>query len=135
VIAEYSSHLTQEQRNEIISRFKKNEINLLISSDAMARGMDIEYVETVISYDVPLFIKTYIHRVGRTARANKEGKTFTLLRKEEVRHFKDILRRAENNYVKTMKVKQQDLEHFIVRYEEALTELKAVVQEEKIKGK
>lgn len=57
----------------------------LICSDAMARGMDVENVKYVISYDSPLFIKTYIHRVGRTARAGKLGTAFTLLQKKEVR--------------------------------------------------
>ena len=56
----------------------------LICSDAMARGMDIDNVQYVISYDPPPYIKTYIHRVGRTARAGKEGIALTLLQKKEV---------------------------------------------------
>lgn len=56
----------------------------LICSDAMARGMDIDDVQYVISYDPPPYIKTYIHRVGRTARAGKEGTALTLLQKKEV---------------------------------------------------
>ena len=56
----------------------------LICSDAMARGMDIGNVQYVISYDPPPYIKTYIHRVGRTARAGKEGIALTLLQKKEV---------------------------------------------------
>ena len=56
----------------------------LICSDAMARGMDVENVKYVISYDSPAFIKTYIHRVGRTARAGKVGTALTLLEKKEV---------------------------------------------------
>jgi ATP-dependent RNA helicase DDX51/DBP6 len=51
----------------------------------MARGMDIENVKYVISYDPPPFIKTYIHRVGRTARAGKVGTAITMLQKKEVR--------------------------------------------------
>lgn len=50
----------------------------------MARGMDIDDVQYVISYDPPPYIKTYIHRVGRTARAGKEGTALTLLQKKEV---------------------------------------------------
>ena len=57
----------------------------VICSDAMARGMDIENVKYVISYDPPPFIKTYIHRVGRTARAGKVGTAITMLQKKEVR--------------------------------------------------
>ena len=56
----------------------------VICSDAMARGMDVENVKYVISYDPPPFIKTYIHRVGRTARAGKVGTAITMLQKKEV---------------------------------------------------
>lgn len=50
----------------------------------MTRGMDVEGVKNVINYDMPAFIKTYIHRAGRTARAGQSGRCFTLLRKDEV---------------------------------------------------
>jgi Lhr-like helicase len=59
----------------------------IICSDAMARGMDVSGVQMVINYDAPLFIRTYIHRCGRTARGGKEGLAFTLCRKEEVRRL------------------------------------------------
>jgi superfamily II DNA/RNA helicase len=51
----------------------------------MARGMDVDGVDLVINYDVPVFIRTYVHRVGRTARGGREGLAFTLCRREEVR--------------------------------------------------
>ena len=57
---------------------------MLVASDAMTRGMDVEGVMNVINYDVPVYAKTYVHRVGRTARAGKLGSSYTLLRKEEV---------------------------------------------------
>ena len=56
----------------------------IICSDAMARGMDIDNVKYVISYDPPPYIKTYVHRIGRTARAGKVGSAITLLQKKEV---------------------------------------------------
>ena len=59
-------------------------VSSLICSDAMARGMDIENVHYVVSYDFPPFLKTYIHRIGRTARAGRAGTTVTLLEKKEV---------------------------------------------------
>lgn len=64
--------------------FRKGEIDVLVSSDAMARGMDIEGVKNVINYDMAPYVKTYIHRAGRTARAGQLGRCFTLLRKSEV---------------------------------------------------
>lgn len=59
-------------------------MQVLVSSDAMTRGMDVKGVKNVINYDMPAYIKTYIHRAGRTARAGQTGRCFTLLRKDEV---------------------------------------------------
>ena len=73
-MAEYSSSLTPQQRKGILRDFKLGKLQLLICSDAMARGMDIQNVSYVISYDVPNYVRSYIHRVGRTARAGNKGK-------------------------------------------------------------
>ena len=59
----------------------------MICTDSMARGMDVENVKYIISYERPLYIKTYIHRVGRTARAGKVGIAITLLERKEVCFF------------------------------------------------
>jgi ATP-dependent RNA helicase DDX51/DBP6 len=59
----------------------------LICSDVMARGMDLPELSSVVNYDAPVHVKTYVHRVGRTARAGREGHAFTVLRSEEVRYF------------------------------------------------
>ncbi len=64
--------------------FREGEIQVLVSSDAMTRGMDVEGVRNVINYDMPAYIKTYIHRAGRTARAGQTGRCFTLLHEDEV---------------------------------------------------
>ena len=72
-VAEYSSSLTPPQRKGILRDFRLGKLQLLICSDAMARGIDIQRVQYVISYDVPNYVKSYVHRVGRTARAGNEG--------------------------------------------------------------
>ena len=72
-VAEYSSSLKPQQRRGILRDFKLGKLQLLICSDAMARGMDIQDVSYVISYDVPNYVRSYIHRVGRTARAGNKG--------------------------------------------------------------
>lgn len=59
----------------------------LICSDALARGIDISNVDVVISYEVPRHIKTYIHRVGRTARAGKKGTAITILTHDDKERF------------------------------------------------
>ncbi|KAM7530454.1 hypothetical protein LguiB_033864 [Lonicera macranthoides] len=63
----------------------------------MTRGMDVEGVRNVINYDKPPCVKTYIHRAGRTARAGQSGRCFTLLHKDEVKRFKKLLQKADNN--------------------------------------
>ncbi|GMP93439.1 hypothetical protein CsSME_00043273 [Camellia sinensis var. sinensis] len=68
-IKEYSGLQRQFVRSKTLRAFREGEIQVLVSSDAMTRGMDVEGVRNVINYDVPAYIKTYIHRAGRTARA------------------------------------------------------------------
>ena len=70
--------------SKTLKAFRKGEIQVLVSSDAMTRGMDVEGVRNVINYDMPTYTKSFIHRAGRTARAGQTGSCFTLLRKEEV---------------------------------------------------
>jgi hypothetical protein len=67
-----------------LKAFREGEIQVLVSSDAMTRGMDVEGVRNVINYDVPPYVKTYIHRAGRTARAGQTGCCFSLLHMGEV---------------------------------------------------
>lgn len=64
---------------------------VLVASDAATRGLDVAGVDAVVSFDAPVALKTYVHRVGRTARAGRAGSAFTLLRPEEARHFKRLL--------------------------------------------
>lgn len=68
-LAEYSSQLTSKQRSETMKAFQMGSKRILISSDTIARGIDIPGITAVINYDVPRYAETYIHRSGRTARA------------------------------------------------------------------
>ena len=97
---EYSSKISEISRINSLNKFTSGEASILIASDGATRGIDIDNVYTVINYDAPVYAKTYVHRAGRTARAGKEGMVITLLRREEVKHFKSILRKTDNNYVK-----------------------------------
>eukprot|EP01135_Chromosphaera_perkinsii_P005846 Nk52_evm6s368 gene=Nk52_evmTU6s368 len=129
-VAEFSSNLTPEERRKIISKFKRGDIQIVVCSDAMARGIDIENVSTVISYDVPVYVKTYIHRVGRTARAGQTGNAYTFLKKEQVRHFKEM-RQGVDSHLKKIKIKRNLLEPFVEEYETALGCLKESLANEK----
>lgn len=82
-VAEYSSVVSTSDRNHSLKQFASGKITILVCSDIMARGMDILDVDCVILYDVPIHLKTYVHRVGRTARAGKEGTAITLMERGE----------------------------------------------------
>ena len=73
-------------------------------------------IEAVISYDAPVFLKTYVHRVGRTARAGRQGSCYTLLRREEVRHFKQMMKKAGGKKVREFKQDREGLEELQARH-------------------
>ena len=69
---------TQKNRQNALANFKMNKVNILIATDVAARGIDIENLESVINFDLPNIPETYVHRIGRTARAGKKGRAFSL---------------------------------------------------------
>ncbi|XP_077917285.1 ATP-dependent RNA helicase DDX51 isoform X3 [Halichoerus grypus] len=83
--AEFSSRCGPGQRKAVLKQFEQGKVQLLISTDATARGIDVQGVQLVINYDAPQYLRTYVHRVGRTARAGKTGQAFTLLLRVQVR--------------------------------------------------
>lgn len=86
-IEELSSGLTPAVRNSVLLKFQNSQIDGIICSDALARGIDISNVDIVISYDAPRHVKTYIHRIGRTARAGRTGTAVTILTSNELNAF------------------------------------------------
>lgn len=85
---------------------------VLVASDAATRGLDVEGVTAVVNYDAPVYTKTYVHRAGRTARAGRAGEVYTMLRKEDVKHFKEMLRKADNNYVRDCDVSREEMDAY-----------------------
>ncbi|KAM6339719.1 ATP-dependent RNA helicase DDX51 isoform 1-T1 [Alca torda] len=132
-VAEFSSRLTPNERQRTIKEFEQGKIQLLISTDATARGIDIKRVNYVINYDVPQFIRTYIHRVGRTARAGEVGVTFSLVLRIQERRFLQMLNDAGIQDVKQQQVKGNSLKPLVQRYEEALCKLEKTVKTERAK--
>ncbi|XP_031097808.1 DEAD-box ATP-dependent RNA helicase 1 [Ipomoea triloba] len=132
-IKEYSRLQRQSLRSKTLRAFRDGEVQVLISSDAMTRGMDVEGVRNVINYDMPAYIKTYIHRAGRTARAGQTGYCFTLLRKDEVKKFKKMLQKVDNNSCTAHPIESQAVESLRPIYTSALEKLKESVESEKFK--
>ncbi|KAJ1874514.1 ATP-dependent RNA helicase dbp6 [Coemansia sp. RSA 486] len=92
LVAEYSSDIPHAERVRIMRLFKNGEINMLICSDLIARGMDVDQIESVVNYDVPTDMSQYTHRVGRTARAGKEGTAYTLVGLTQAAYFKSMMK-------------------------------------------
>ena len=84
--------LSQEQRDQIMGRFREGALDVLVATDVAARGLDIEHITHVVNYDVPSSPDTYVHRIGRTGRAGREGVAITLVEPREHRLLRDIER-------------------------------------------
>ncbi len=84
------SKKSQEGRTEALNFFKKGMVKVLVATDLMARGIDIKFLPYVINYELPRSPKDYIHRIGRTGRAEASGEAISLISPEEEHHFKVI---------------------------------------------
>ena len=88
--AEIHSDLDQEQRDETIRGFRSGRIEVIVATDLLARGIDIDEVMLVVNFDVPREPEDYVHRVGRTARANADGEAVTLVGPRDRRAFQRV---------------------------------------------
>ena len=89
-VGEMHSDLEQAQREEVMHEFKAGRVNILVATDIVARGIDIDDIRLVINYDVPHDSEDYVHRIGRTARANNDGVALTFINEKEQSNFKQI---------------------------------------------
>lgn len=84
------SDLEQKEREEVLREFKNRNIKILVATDIIARGIDIEKIDLVINYDVPRDAEDYVHRIGRTARAQTQGEAITFINDREILDFYKI---------------------------------------------
>lgn len=116
----------------MLNKFDMGTVDILVCSDALARGIDIGQIDCVISYDSPAFVKTYIHRVGRTARAGRAGTAITLVtaKSKEEKKFSALMKEAgKESCVTPMLVDENDLES--ARYESAAKRVSATIEADK----
>ena len=99
-VGEMHSDLEQAQREAVMYEFKAGRINILVATDIVARGIDIDDIRLVINYDVPHDSEDYVHRIGRTARANNDGVAITFVSEKEQGSFKAIERFLEKDIYK-----------------------------------
>lgn len=86
-----SSDYEQNEREEVLMKFRSKSIRILVATDVLSRGIDIQDISLVINFDVPNAPEDYVHRVGRTARANTKGEAITLVNPLDMRKFQRIL--------------------------------------------
>ena len=84
------SDLEQAERDDVMFKFKSGKYDVLVATDIVARGIDIDDIEMVINYDVPHDTEDYVHRIGRTARANRDGRAITFVSEEDQYWFQQI---------------------------------------------
>ena len=89
-VGSISSDLEQKDREDVMRRFRNRKIHVLVATDVVSRGIDIDNIEMVINYDVPPNEEDYVHRIGRTARAGRGGIGITLITPGEMRNFSKI---------------------------------------------
>jgi ATP-dependent RNA helicase DeaD len=82
--------LSQDQRDRVMKKFRAEKTDLLVATDVAARGLDIQHVSHVVNYDVPTSTEAYVHRIGRTGRAGREGVAISLAEPREHRMLRNI---------------------------------------------
>jgi superfamily II DNA/RNA helicase len=95
-----SSDLDQREREQVLSRFRSRRTRVLVATDVISRGIDIKDIHLIINYDVPGDAEDYVHRVGRTARAEATGVAITLINEDDMIRFKKIEKLIETEIIK-----------------------------------
>ena len=136
---EYSSSLHVARRKRVQAKFEQDKIDVLVCSDVMARGMDLENVDYVLLYDSVKFLNSYVHKVGRTARAGKPGTAISFLEHKEIFFFKkmmaqintpdkqaggDQVKEKPKHKVKEIKIQKSKFKPLLNDYKNSLLKLK-----------
>ena len=103
-VAAMHSDLEQSQREEVMKEFKNGRIDILVATDVVSRGIDINDIKLVINFDIPHDPEDYVHRIGRTGRAEASGDAFTIMTADEL----DFAAAVENFIGKPIERKKLD---------------------------
>ena len=104
--------MTQDERNDIVNEFRNGKTRILLTTDLLARGIDIPQVNLVINYDIPPNKETYIHRIGRCGRFGKKGISITFVKSEDAMDVK-CLNKMKNFYKIDLKEMPDNVHEYI----------------------
>jgi ATP-dependent RNA helicase DeaD len=124
-VDEYHGDLSQQARERLLTRFRNRQVRWVVATDIAARGLDVDQLSHVINFDLPDSVETYVHRIGRTGRAGKEGTAITLVQPFERRKQKLFERHVRQNWqilsIPTRaQIEARQLEKLQARVKEAL---------------
>eukprot|EP00548_Thalassiothrix_antarctica_P012653 CAMPEP_0194168394 /NCGR_PEP_ID=MMETSP0154-20130528/3380_1 /TAXON_ID=1049557 /ORGANISM="Thalassiothrix antarctica, Strain L6-D1" /LENGTH=852 /DNA_ID=CAMNT_0038879525 /DNA_START=49 /DNA_END=2607 /DNA_ORIENTATION=+ len=142
--SELHGDLTQVQRLSALEEFRKGNTDVLLATDLAARGLDIDKVKAVINYEMPRQIETYVHRIGRTARRGRAGKSCTLIGETRRHLMKEIIRDAEekakqgheagrvSGVIRSRTIPPSVIAHFVNKIDNLDKHIEEVIQAEAI---
>ncbi|MBS1517889.1 MAG: DEAD/DEAH box helicase [Bacteroidetes bacterium] len=121
--------MKQMMRDRVMAKFRSRTLDILVATDVAARGIDVDEIDAVFNYDMPQDEEYYVHRIGRTARAGREGQAFTFVKGKDFRKLKDIEKYTKTPINKLPVPTLKDVEE--IRTKTLVEEISTLVREDK----
>lgn len=115
--------IPQNQREQIVEKLKRGKLDILVATDVVARGLDIDRISHVINYDIPLDTESYVHRIGRTGRAGRNGEAILFVTPRE-RRLLQAIERVTNSNIEAMEVPNADTinEQRVIKFKQRIAD-------------